>query len=86
VQGPAVEALLLDYAFLRRVEACARWLAGRAVESIAKTGEQAEWLADLVAPGQPQARVTRQLAAARERIAQAFERVSAKQTIDALAP
>jgi glutamate-ammonia-ligase adenylyltransferase len=86
VQGPAVEALLLDYAFLRRVEACARWLAGRAVESIAKTGEPAEWLADLVAPGQPAQRVTLRLAAARERIAQAFERVCAKQTVDALAP
>jgi glutamate-ammonia-ligase adenylyltransferase len=85
VQGPAVEALLLDYAFLRRIEACARWLAGRAVESIARTGESAAWLAELVAPGQPAERVTTQLAAARERIAAAFERVAAKQTVDALA-
>ncbi len=82
--GPALESLLLDYAFLRRVEAAARWLAGRAVESIQRSGEQAEWLADLVAPGQPPARVTRRLAEARERIAAAFERVCANETIDAL--
>jgi hypothetical protein len=37
-----------------------------------------------VAPGQPPARVARGLAEARERIAAAFERVCAKQTIDAL--
>jgi glutamate-ammonia-ligase adenylyltransferase len=86
VQGPAVEAVLLDYALLRRVEACARWLAGRAVESIARTGESVPWLADLVAPGQPAERVTRNLAAARDRIAAAFERVCAKETVDALAP
>jgi len=86
LQTPAVEALLVDYAFLRRVEACARWLAGRAVESIAKTGEQAEWLADLVEPGQSAGRVMQDLAASRDRIAQAFERVCAKQTVAALAP
>jgi len=85
VRGPRVEQLLLDYAFLRRVEACARWLAGRAVESVAKLGEPAEWLADLVAPGQPVERLASRLAAARERIAQGFERVSAKETVDALA-
>jgi [glutamine synthetase] adenylyltransferase / [glutamine synthetase]-adenylyl-L-tyrosine phosphorylase len=86
VSGPALEALLLDYAVLRRVEACARWLAGRAVESVARSGEHAGWLADLVAPGQPAARVGARLALARARIADTFERVAAKQSIDALAP
>ncbi|MFI5314453.1 MAG: hypothetical protein ACHQ6T_02025 [Myxococcota bacterium] len=84
--GAASESLLLDYALLRRVEGCARWLAGRAVESIAKTGEPAAWLADLVAPGQPSTRVSAQIAGARDRIAERFERVCAKGTIDALAP
>jgi len=83
--GPALETLLQDYAFLRRVEAAARWLAGRAVESIARTGESAVWLADLVAPGQPAERVTARLAIARARIAESFDRVSAKETIDAIA-
>jgi len=84
--GPALEALLLDYAFLRQVEACARWLAGRAVESIARSGESAAWLADLVAPGQPPERVTARLERARSRIAESFERVCKKETIEAIAP
>ncbi|HXZ84395.1 MAG TPA: hypothetical protein VEI82_02790, partial [Myxococcota bacterium] len=83
---PAVERLLDDYAFLRRIEACARWLSGRAVESIARAGEAAEWLADLVLPGQPAERLFAALAAARERTAASFERVAAKETIEALAP
>jgi len=85
VSGPALETLLQDYTFLRRVEAAARWLAGRAVESIPRAGESAEWIAELVSPGQSSERVTARLALARERIAQAFDRVVAKQSIDALA-
>ena len=83
---PAVERLLDDYAFLRRIEACARWLAGRPVESVARTGEAADWLADLVEPGQTAETLDAALAAARERIAAGFERVAAKETIEALAP
>ena len=82
--GPRVESLLRDYAFLRRVEACARWLAGRAVETLALGGEAWPQLADLVAPGQPVERLAPSLAAARERIAQGFEAVCAKETVDAL--
>ncbi|HTO06109.1 MAG TPA: hypothetical protein VMR86_03555 [Myxococcota bacterium] len=84
--GPALERLLLDYALLRQVEACARWLAGRAVESIARSGEAAAWLADLVTPEQPPERVGARIAAARARIAESFERVCAKETIEAIAP
>jgi len=83
---PAVERLLEDYAFLRRVEACARWLAGRPVESAARSGEAADWLADLVSPGSTAEALDAELWAARERIAAGFERVAAKETIEALAP
>jgi len=82
--GPRIEALLRDYAFLRRVEASARWLAGRAVETLATGSESWAQLADLVAPGQPIARLAPALAAARERIATRFDAVCAKETIDAL--
>ncbi|HTO69408.1 MAG TPA: hypothetical protein VMR31_06065 [Myxococcota bacterium] len=82
--GEAAEALLGDYAFLRRIEACARWLAGRAVESVPRGDKSAEWLADLVQPGESAAGLARALDAARGRIAAAFERVAAKETIEAL--
>ena len=83
--GPRTEALLCDYAFLRRVEACARWLAGRAVETLAPSGDGWPQLADLVDPGQPADRLGLALAAARGRIASAFDAVCAKETVDALA-
>jgi [glutamine synthetase] adenylyltransferase / [glutamine synthetase]-adenylyl-L-tyrosine phosphorylase len=86
VQGPTLETLLLDYAFLRRVEACARWIAGRPVESIARGGETFDWLADLVSPGQGAERATARIELARARIAECFDRVAAKESIEALAP
>jgi glutamate-ammonia-ligase adenylyltransferase len=82
--SPRLEALLADYALLRRVEAAARWLAGRAVETLTLAGEPAVALAELVIPGAPREELPGQLAAARARIANAFERVAAKGSIDAL--
>ena len=76
--GPRVDALLEDYAFLRRIEACARWLAGRAVETLAIQGESADLVADLVEPGQTAGELRRPGRRARaQRIAAAFEAVAA---------
>lgn len=82
--GERLEALLADYASLRHVESCARWLAGRAIETLPRVGESAELVADLVRPGLQARSLTAQVDAARTRIAAAFERVSAKGSIEAL--
>jgi glutamine synthetase adenylyltransferase len=51
VKGPRVERLLESYRFLRRVEARARWLAGRAIDSLRVDHPQIPLLAELVDPG-----------------------------------
>ena len=82
--GPRVDTLIADYAFLRRIEACARWLVGRAIETLPMHGETAELVADLVRPGQGASALAADLAGARGRIGAAFERVAAKGSVDAL--
>ncbi|MEX2205055.1 MAG: hypothetical protein WEF50_02395 [Myxococcota bacterium] len=82
--GERLEALLADYASLRLVESCARWLAGRAIETLPRVGESADLVADLVRPGLDASALAAQVDAARTRIAAAFERVSAKGSIEAL--
>jgi glutamate-ammonia-ligase adenylyltransferase len=82
--GPRLESVLADYAALRRVEACARWHAGRAIETLPIQGETAELVADLVRPGASARELGAEVAGARERIASAFEAVSAKGSVDAL--
>ena len=82
--GAVLDALLADYATLRRVESCARWLAGRAIETLALVGEPAELVADLVRPGQSARDLAADVGSARARIAAAFDRVSAKGSVDAL--
>lgn len=82
--GPRVDALIADYAFLRRIEACARWLVGRGIETLPTRGEIAEFVADLVRPGQSARELAADLAAARARIAAAFELVVVKGSVDAL--
>lgn len=82
--GERSEALVADYAALRRVEACARWHAGRAVETLPLQGETAELVADLVRPGQSARELGASVRAARARIAAAFELVCAKGSVDAL--
>jgi glutamine synthetase adenylyltransferase len=83
--GPASEALLLEYAFLRRVEARARWLSGRSVEAVDLAPPAGALVAELVAPGLASEELGARIAAARERIAAAFEAVLAAGTIGALA-
>jgi glutamate-ammonia-ligase adenylyltransferase len=82
--GERLEALLADYATLRRVESCARWLAGRAVETLPLQGDTAELVADLVRPGESARELADQVRSARARIAAAFDLVSAKGSVDAL--
>jgi glutamate-ammonia-ligase adenylyltransferase len=82
--GPRVEALIADYAFLRRIEACARWHAGRPIETLALQGETAEIVADLVEPGVDAHALAQLLVDARERIAAAFECVAESASIEAL--
>ncbi len=82
--GAPTEGLLGDYALLREIEACARWQAGRAVETLPIQGETAELVADLVRPGECAGELGARVAAARARIASAFERVCTSGTVDAL--
>jgi glutamate-ammonia-ligase adenylyltransferase len=82
--GARVETLIADYAFLRRIEACARWHAGRPIETLALQGETAEIVADLVEPGVDANALAQTLADARERIAGSFERVASRASIEAL--
>jgi len=77
----ASAALLADYQFLRRVEACVRWAAGRAVERLpAELGVVAE----LVEPGGGPEELRERLAEARGRIRAGYERVVARGSIAAL--
>lgn len=50
-RGPRLERRLESYAFLRRVEACARWVVGRPVESLPTAAETVAAIAELVEPG-----------------------------------
>jgi glutamate-ammonia-ligase adenylyltransferase len=79
--GAAATGLLADYHWLRRVEACARWVAGRPIERL--PGELAE-VAELVEPGSPPEVLRERIAAARGRIRAAYERVVARGSIAAL--
>jgi glutamate-ammonia-ligase adenylyltransferase len=82
VEGPGVEALLEDYAALRRVEAAARWRMGRGVESVA--ADALAPVAELVEPGLSPAGLRERLLATRRRVREAWERVTGAGTIRAL--
>jgi glutamate-ammonia-ligase adenylyltransferase len=82
--GPRVEALARDQATLRLVESRARWLAGRGIEAVEISGPGAAITSELVEPGLDPAGLAARIAAARERIAAAFDAVVAAGTIDAL--
>jgi len=75
------EVLLADYHWLREVEACARWVAGRSVERLA--GELAT-VAELAVPGAGREALRERVAAARTRIRAAYDRVIAQESIAAL--
>jgi glutamate-ammonia-ligase adenylyltransferase len=83
-RGPRVEALLADFALLRRVEAAARWLAGRGVEGISLAGETLDCVAELTDPGSDGKQLGARVAAARGRIRSAWSRVVEAGTIAAL--
>jgi len=68
----ASEALLGAYQFLRRLEARARWVAGRAVETLDLSGEDAETVAELVEPGLSVLDLGRGVEASRATIRRAF--------------
>ncbi len=82
VSGEAAGAeVLADYHWLRRVEACARWVAGRPIERLPR--ELAD-VAELALPGQGPEALREQVAAARRRLRAVYERVIAQGSIAAL--
>jgi glutamate-ammonia-ligase adenylyltransferase len=85
VRGPGVDELLVRYAFLRRVESRARWLAGRATDAVATRGDTAEQIADLVTQGQSAADLARALESACGGIRAAYRRAIDAGTSRALA-
>lgn len=83
--GRQLDALVEDYRLLRRVEARARWVAGRAVEILDPAAATIPVIAELVEPGlEPQGLLAR-TDAARARIQEVCERVLAANSISALA-
>ena len=75
------QTLLDDYTLLRRVEARARWVAGRAVEELP---DEVAAVAELVEPGLAPEDLRERLEAARSRIRAAYQRVLAAGSIEAL--
>lgn len=84
--GRVAERLLGAYDRLRRVEACARWVAGRPVEVLEPGGEGFAWVAALAAPGRPAAALLDDVALARREIRSVFEAVVEMGSIGALDP
>jgi len=83
--GPRVDGILEDYAMLRRVEAAARWSAGRPVESVPAAGEARDVVAELATPGESGDALAERVSAARRRIRDAYDGVIAAGGIAALA-
>jgi glutamate-ammonia-ligase adenylyltransferase len=84
VRGRRVEELLEEYALLRRAEANARWMAGRAVDAQGTHPDALTAAAELAQPGTTGAELRKRLTRARERIREAYDRVMASGTIAAL--
>jgi glutamate-ammonia-ligase adenylyltransferase len=74
-RGPRIDALLEDYALLRRVEANARWVAGRGVEALAGDPETLAVAAEILAPGLPGPELRKRVTAAMDRIRKAYGQV-----------
>jgi len=84
VTGPGVDRVLDDYALLRRVEAAARWSAGRPVECVPAEGEGLAVIAELASPGQAPGALLEDIASARRRVRAAYEAVITAGSITAL--
>jgi glutamate-ammonia-ligase adenylyltransferase len=82
--GPRLDRLLDDYAFLRRVESRARWVAARGVERVPLTGESAPLVAELVEPGLTPEALGSRLDETRARVRSAFDAVTGAGSIGAL--
>jgi glutamate-ammonia-ligase adenylyltransferase len=83
-QSPRLEQLAEDHAYLRRVEARARWAADRAVDRFSREGQTFEVLAELVEPGLDPEQLAYRVSEVRERNRAAYEAVIAAGTIDVL--
>lgn len=83
-EGPEVETLLGHQRLLRRVEARARWTAGRGVEAVEREGPAAALVAALIEPGLDAAGLAECIEGARRPIRSAWDRVVAAETIGAL--
>ncbi len=84
VQGPRVTEVLDAYHALRRFEACARWVAGRAVESFDTEDANAAVVAELFQPGLEPSELQVKLDGYRESINTAYESVTSIGSIRAL--
>jgi glutamate-ammonia-ligase adenylyltransferase len=82
--GERVEALIGAYTFLRHLEACARWVAGRAVESLRLGGEYAALVAELVEPGLSVDALARRTRDAQGSVRESYEAAIAARSIGAL--
>lgn len=82
--GEEPATLLADYDLLRRVEARARWIADRSVDSFAADGRQALLIADLLFPGRGRAALLEAIAGARQRTRRAWTQVTDAHDIGAL--
>jgi glutamine synthetase adenylyltransferase len=84
VAGPRVDTLLDDYAFLRLVEARARWCAGRALEGLRSAPDALAPVAELALPGGDGAALLERVASTRRRIREAYDAVIRSGSIAAL--
>ncbi len=82
--GEGAEHVLEAYEVLRRVEACARWVAGRATEVLDPEAESYPLVAALETPGEPPGALAERVAGARSVIRRAFSAVVDAGTIGAL--
>ncbi len=82
--GPSVDHLLEGYSFLRGVEACNRWVAGRAEESLKLNSENIDVVAELVEPGLTPDALAMRLADVRQTVRSSYDAVIAAGTIRAL--
>jgi len=83
-RGPALETLLEAYGELRRIEALARWVSGRAIEVFDPKSEAFALSADVADPTQGVDGLLDRIASGRAAIRSTFHDVLSKGTIEAL--